>query len=180
MATAETVSDIARVPPEQRTAAQADKLRLSFLNQYAPPQIRGAHNRVTQLERERDELWGSFPTVMVMEEMTPRRKTYRLNRGAYDNPAEEVFPDVPAMLPPLRDSEEKNRLSFARWIVDPANPLTSRVTVNRFWQMYFGTGLVKSADNFGSQGEFPSHPELLDWLATTFVDSDWDLSLIHI
>ena len=175
VATAETVSDIARVPPEQRTTAQADKLRLSFLNQYAPPQIRGAHKRVTQLEREREELWGRFPTVMVMEEMTPRRKTYRLNRGAYDNPAEEVFPDVPAMLPPLRDSDEKNRLAFARWIVDPANPLTSRVTVNRFWQMYFETGLVKSADNFGSQGEFPSHPELLDWLATTFVDSDWDI-----
>ena len=174
VATAETVSDIARIPPGQRTNAQADKLRLSFLKQYAPSEIRGAHKRVTELEREREDLWESFPTVMVMEEVTPRKKTYRLNRGAYDNPAEEVFPDVPAMLPPLRDREEKNRLAFARWIVDPANPLTSRVTVNRFWQMYFGTGLVKSADNFGSQGEFPSHPELLDWLATTFVDSGWD------
>ena len=116
---------------------------------------------------------------MVMEEMEERRPTYRLNRGVYDNPAEEVFPGTPSILPPMPDGE-KNRLTFARWLVAPENPLMSRVTVNRFWQMYFGTGLVKTSDNFGSQGEFPSHPELLDWLATTFVESNWNLSLIHI
>ena len=175
LATAETVSEIARLAPQQRTSAQANKLRLSFLNQYAPPHIRTAFLAVEQLERQREQLWNSYPTVMVMQEMEPRRDTFALIRGAYDNPGEQVFPDVPAVLPPLPQGQEKNRLSFARWLVDPAHPLTARVTVNRYWQMYFGTGLVKTVDNFGAQGEFPSHPELLDWLATRFIDSNWDV-----
>jgi mono/diheme cytochrome c family protein len=175
LATTETISEIAALAAEQRTTAQADKLRLSFLNQYAPPDIGQAFNQLQTLQRQRKELWDSYPTVMVMEEMQPRRETFRLNRGAYDNPAEPVFPDVPSVLPPLPEGQEKNRLTFARWLVDPVNPLTARVTVNRYWQMYFGTGLVKSTDNFGSQGEFPSHPELLDWLATNFIASGWDV-----
>ena len=175
LATAESVSEIAGLAAEQRTPAQANKLRLSFLNQYAPPNIRAAFLAVKALERQRKQLWDSYPTVMVMEEMQPRRETFRLIRGAYDNPGEAVFPDVPSVLPPLPEGQEKNRLSFARWLVDPANPLTARVTVNRYWQMYFGTGLVKTADNFGSQGEFPSHPELLDWLAIRFIGSNWDV-----
>ena len=179
MATAESVSEIAELAPEQRTTAQADKLRLSFLNQYAPPDIQQAFSRVNELERQREELWKSFPTVMVMEEAVPKRDAFRLIRGVYDNPGELVTPDVPAILPPLPEGVEKNRLAFARWLVDPANPLPARVTVNRFWQMYFGTGLVKTANNFGAQGEYPSHPELLDWLATTFIDSGWDVKDIQ-
>ena len=175
VATAESISEIAEIQPEQRTAGQADKIRLSFLNQYAPRDILQAFRRVNELERRREELWGSFPTVMVMEEAQPRRDAFRLIRGAYDNPGELVTPDVPSVLPPLPEGQEKNRLAFAYWLVDPANPLPARVTVNRFWQMYFGTGLVKTADNFGAQGDFPSHPELLDWLATTFIDSGWDV-----
>ena len=116
---------------------------------------------------------------MVMEEMAVRRKTFRLNRGAYDNPGEEVFPGVPAVLPPLPEGVEKNRLAFARWLVDSGHPLTARVTVNRFWQMYFGTGLVKTVDNFGTQGEYPSHPALLDWLATSFMESGWDVKALQ-
>ena len=175
VATVESISEIAALPADERTPAQAEKLRLSFLNQYAPREIQQAFRRVIDLEQQREELWKTFPTVMVMEEAEPRRNAYRLIRGAYDNPGELVTGDVPSVLPPLPDDQEKDRLAFARWLVDPANPLTARVTVNRFWQMYFGTGLVKSADNFGAQGEFPSHPELLDWLATTFVDSGWDV-----
>ena len=179
VATSETLGQIAALEPGQRTAAQADKLRLAFLDQYAPPAIQEAVREVARLERQRDELWASFPTVMVMEERTVRKPTYRLNRGSYDAPAEEVFPGVPAVLPPLPEGVEANRLSFARWLVDPGHPLTARVTVNRFWQMYFGTGLVKTAENFGTQGEFPSHPELLDWLATEFVDSGWDVKALQ-
>ena len=172
--TAETVSQIASIDTAQREEAQSEKLRLSYLNQYATPEIRAAYREVKDLERERKALGETFPSVMVMEEMDERRPTYRLNRGVYDNPAEEVFPGTPAILPPMPDGE-KNRLTFASWLVSPENPLMSRVTVNRFWQMYFGTGLVKTSDNFGSQGDFPSHPELLDWLATTFTDSGWDV-----
>lgn len=179
VATAESVSDIARVPPHARTAAQSEKIRLAFLDQYAPAPIQQAWRKVVELERQRDQLWNSFPTVMVMEEMAPRRDTFRLIRGAYDAPGEKVTPGVPAVLPPLPSGQERNRLTFARWLVDPGNPLTARVTVNRFWQMYFGTGLVKTTENFGTQGEFPSHPELLDWLATSFIESRWDIKALQ-
>ena len=179
VATAEPITAIARISPERRTPAQAEKLRLAFLNQYAPPEILEAWREVATREQEREDLWASFPTVMVMEELAERRPTFRLNRGAYDNPGEEVFPGVPAVLPPLPEGEEANRLTFARWLVDPGHPLTARVTVNRFWQMYFGTGLVKTVENFGTQGEYPSHPELLDWLATTFIDSGWDVKALQ-
>ncbi|MEE2637526.1 MAG: DUF1553 domain-containing protein [Acidobacteriota bacterium] len=178
-ATAWSLSDIAELAPEQRTSAQRDKLRMAFLDQYASPEIQTAVRRVVDLERDRDVLWQRLPTVMVMEELEDRRPTYRLNRGSYDNPAEEVFPGVPAVLPPLPEGVEANRLSFARWLVEPDHPLTARVTVNRFWQMYFGTGLVKTAENFGTQGEYPSHPELLDWLATTFIDTGWDMKALQ-
>ena len=179
VATPEPVSDIAALAPAERSAAQAEKLRLAFFTQYAPPEILQAWRTAGELERRRDELWASFPTVMVMEEMAERRPTFRLNRGAYDNPAEEVAPGVPAVLPPLPEGVEANRLSFARWLVDPAHPLTARVTVNRYWQMYFGTGLVKTAENFGVQGDYPSHPALLDWLATSFIDSGWDVKALQ-
>ena len=179
VATAEPVTALAAIPAERRTPAQAEKLRLAFLDQYAPPEIGEAWRAAAALEREREALWASFPTVMVMEELAERRPTFRLERGAYDNPAEEVSPGVPAVLPPLPEGAEANRLSFARWLVDPDHPLTARVTVNRFWQTYFGTGLVKTAENFGTQGEYPSHPELLDWLATTFVDSGWDVKALQ-
>jgi hypothetical protein len=179
VATPEPISDIAALSPDQRSRAQAEKLRLAFFTQYAPTEIVEAGRAVRDLERQRDALWASYPTVMVMEEMTERRPTFRLNRGAYDSPAEEVFPGVPAVLPPLPTGTEANRLSFAKWLVDPGHPLTARVTVNRFWQMYFGTGIVKTAENFGTQGAFPSHPELLDWLARSFVDSGWDIKALQ-
>src|SRR6185295_18575801 len=101
-----------------------------------------------------------------------------LVRGQYDKAGPEVMPGVPASLNPLArgrsSAGERNRLALARWLVDPANPLTARVAVNRFWQMYFGAGLVKTVDDFGSQGDAPSHAELLDWLATEFMDREWD------
>ena len=175
VATGESLSEIVEIAPDRRTAGQAEKLRLAFLDQYASPSIQEAWQLVGDLERQRAELWDSFPTVMVMEEMEPGRDTFQLVRGAYDVPGEQVSPGVPAVLPPLAADQEQNRLAFAEWLVGPDHPLTARVTVNRFWQMYFGTGLVKTAENFGTQGEYPSHPELLDWLATTFIDSGWDV-----
>jgi hypothetical protein len=98
-----------------------------------------------------------------------------LYRGLYDQMREEVHPSVPAILPPMPASLPRNRLGLAKWLVEPENPLTSRVTVNRFWEEIFGTGIVKTAEDFGSQGDPPSHPELLDWLAVDFRESGWDV-----
>lgn len=106
-----------------------------------------------------------IPTSMVMQEMAQPRDTFVLVRGQYDKFGEKVLPGVPAFLPPLPEGTPNNRLGLAQWLVAPGHPLTARVTVNRYWQMVFGTGLVKTAEDFGSQGERPSHPELLDWLA---------------
>jgi hypothetical protein len=110
-----------------------------------------------------------------MEEMKEMRPTFVLLRGAYDKPGAKVSAATPAVLPPLPEGEPGNRLGLARWLTHPGNPLTARVTVNRFWQAVFGTGLVRTAEDFGSQGEPPSHPELLDWLAGEFVRSGWNV-----
>jgi hypothetical protein len=112
---------------------------------------------------------------MVMQEMPAPRDTFVLVRGQYDKKGEKVTAGVPVSLPPLPAGAPANRLGLARWLVSAEQPLTARVTVNRYWQMFFGTGLVKTPEDFGSQGERPSHPELLDWLAVEFQTSGWDV-----
>ncbi|MGB1874188.1 MAG: DUF1549 domain-containing protein, partial [Akkermansiaceae bacterium] len=114
-------------------------------------------------------------SVMIMDEAKPDRKTHILDRGEYNKPLGEVTGGVPAALGALPEGIKPNRLALADWLIDPTNPLTARVIVNRYWQLLFGTGIVKTAEDFGSQGEWPSHPELLDWLAAEFVASGWDL-----
>jgi hypothetical protein len=114
-------------------------------------------------------------TTMVSKELEKPRPTWVLVRGQYDKHGEEVGPGVPSVLPPLPKTEVTNRLTFALWLVDPRHPLTARVTVNRFWQQFFGTGIVKTAEDFGTRGEWPSHPELLDWLATELIRDKWDI-----
>jgi hypothetical protein len=127
----------------------------------------------------RRDYWEAIPTVMVMREAAQPRETFVLHRGQYDQPQERVSAGTPAGLPPLEPkpayAAKTDRLALARWIVDPANPLTARVAVNRYWQMLFGTGLVETPEDFGSQGMRPSHPLLLDWLATEFVGNGWDV-----
>ncbi|MBV8315854.1 MAG: PSD1 domain-containing protein [Planctomycetaceae bacterium] len=127
----------------------------------------------------RDGFSKTIPRVMVMEDMPRPRETFLLARGSYEKPTEKVDPDVPASLPPLPPGAPRNRLGLARWLVSPDNPLTARVTVNRAWQQFFGIGLVKTPEDFGVQGEAPTHPELLDWLATEFVRTGWDLKRLH-
>ncbi len=118
--------------------------------------------------------------VMVMDEKPEPRETFVLTKGIYDKPTEEqAVMGVPAFLPALQDDAPTNRLGLAQWVVDAENPLTARVTVNRFWQAFFGTGLVKTTEDFGIQGEKPSHPALLDWLAESFVTSGWDVKALH-
>ena len=116
--------------------------------------------------------------IMVMRDMATQRATYVRPRGSYLMKGDRVDPGTPACLPPL-SKMPSNRLALARWLLDPAHPLTARVAVNRIWQMYFGTGLVASAEDFGSQGSSPTHPELLDWLARSFMNSGWDMKALH-
>jgi hypothetical protein len=178
LALPDSITRLARISPEQRTAAQSNKLRWCFLDLYAPPALQAIRKEILDLRDQRQRLLDSFPTVMVMQEGLPR-DTHLLIRGAYDRPGEKVSPGVPAVLPPLPEGAPNNRLGFAKWLVDPSNPLPARVTMNRFWQMYFGVGLVKTAENFGSQGEWPAHLELIDWLATEFIRTGWDLKAMQ-
>ncbi len=124
-----------------------------------------------------DELASSSIMVMVMDELEEPRTTYILDRGGYNNPMlnEAICMDVPAVLPPLPKDEKNNRLALAKWLVSKEQPLTSRVTINRYWQHFFGKGIVKTIEDFGVQGALPSHPELLDWLAVDFQENNWDL-----
>lgn len=122
-----------------------------------------------------DTLNNSIPAPMVMQEMPQPRESFVLTRGIYDRHEEKVTCAPPAVLPAPPADAPANRLGLARWLVSPQNPLTARVTVNRLWQMCFGTGLVKTPDDFGIQGQRPSHPELLDWLAIEFVRTGWDV-----
>lgn len=124
---------------------------------------------------------GDKTTVMVMEELPKPRKTYLLRRGQYTmaDKSEVLAPTVPASVNAATKAKPRNRLELARWLVQPSNPLLARVTINRYWQRFFGLGLVRTSENFGTQGEQPSHPQLLDWLATEFIARKWDVKAIH-
>jgi hypothetical protein len=173
----EQMAAILRTAPADRTAKDSAALTRYFVTH--PVERRLAAQEVAKLETERRTIENKIPSTMVMSEMAAPRDTFVLMRGAYDKPGEKVTPAVLSFLPPMPADAPRNRLGLARWLMDPANPLTARVAVNRYWQMYFGTGLVKTAEDFGSQGEAPSHPELLDWLATEFIRSGWDVKAIQ-
>lgn len=130
-------------------------------------------NARKNLEEERRRLLDRSPETMIMED-SQKRDTFILERGQYDQQRQKVDPGVPGNLPSLPPGVEKNRLALARWLLNPQHPLTARVTVNRIWQHHFGTGLVQSAEDFGVQGDFPSHPDLLDWLASELIRLKWD------
>ncbi len=125
--------------------------------------------------KQAKDLLAKTPNAMVMQEMAKPRETFLLDRGEYDQPRQKVEPGTPGCLPPMAPGLPRNRLGLARWLVDPAHPLTARVQVNRLWQMVFGAGIVDTSDDFGAQGEGASHPELLDFLAVEFVESGWDV-----
>ena len=141
----------------------------------APDPVAAAEAQVKDAKKLLAEFEVSIPTALVMEELPEPRKTFVLMRGDYTNPGAEVTAATPGILPALAADAPKNRLGLAKWLVAPEHPLAARVTVNRFWQSFFGTGLVATTDDFGSQGSQPSHPELLDWLAVEFRDTGWDM-----
>ncbi len=150
-----------------------------FLKYAAPEKERQLYTQLKDLREKKDKLEAAIPTVMIMAEMKKPRETFVLGRGQYDNPKEKVTAGVPSFLPPMAPGLPMNRLGLAKWVVDPGNPLTARVAVNHFWQEYFGTGIVKTSEDFGSQGEVPSHPLLLDWLATEFVRTGWNVKAMQ-
>lgn len=138
--------------------------------------LKAKEEEVARLKAAKGELDRTIPLTLVMKERSDVRPAYILKRGNYDQPGEEVSRNTPAFLPPLEASGAiKTRLDLARWVTDKRNPLMARVTVNRLWQQLFGVGLVKTSEDFGAQGEFPTHPELLDDLANSFVDSQWNV-----
>jgi Protein of unknown function (DUF1549)/Protein of unknown function (DUF1553)/Concanavalin A-like lectin/glucanases superfamily/Planctomycete cytochrome C len=157
----------------KRTKEEEDRLREYFLTKVAPEEMRRQYAELKDVRKRKRALDKAILNTMVMMELGKPRDTFILARGDYRNKTEKVAPGVPAVLPPLQKDEKVNRLALAKWLVDPNHPLTSRVAVNRFWQMYFGHGIVKTVEDFGAQGEPPVHPELLDWLATEFMNPTW-------
>ena len=163
-------------PADQLTRTQREGLREYFLETVDKP-YSDQRQAVQAARKTRCESYDGVTEIMVMSDLdaTRRRQTYVLRRGAYDAPTAKVEPGTPASLPPFPADAPRNRLGLARWLTDDGHPLTPRVAVNRLWQQCFGSGLVRTPEDFGSQGLPPTHPALLDWLSRDFVSGGWNL-----
>lgn len=170
-----------KTEPTARSKEQLDLIQASHRN--GDQRYQSLIDQVTELDKKLKQNRDSWPKVMVMEDQPKTRKTYLLERGLYNQPKQEVvsgFPTslleaAPTTVPEHQSADRLTRLDLAKWLVHPDHPLTSRVTVNRFWQQFFGTGLVKTTEDFGTQGETPVHLDLLNWLARDFIDNQWNV-----
>jgi hypothetical protein len=178
--------DVVGVPPEMveiakldaaaRTAEQQTKLRDFYRKSVSKnPAATKLYSDIDALVKQRDAINNAKPTTLIWKEMAQPRDSFILHRGEYDQRRDKVTRATPAALPPLPEGAAQTRLGFAQWLVSPQHPLTARVAVNRFWQQLFGTGIVKTAEDFGAQGEPPSHPLLLDYLAVDFRENGWSV-----
>ena len=149
---------------------------MTFLDRFFGPTY---EKELKEIRTKENELLSGIKEIMVMGELPEPRPTYILNRGVYSEKGEQVEPGTPKSIMAFDPLLPSNRLGLSRWLFDEKNPLTARVFVNRIWQMHFGTGLVSTANDFGSQGSIPSHPALLDWLSNRFIESDWDIKALH-
>ena len=181
-------ADLAKVlkdgPAKGLKSPNAERLRNYYLQSVAKDTMEALGSivsQVTKLRESRDELEKNIPSTFIFNDLEKPRESFVMLRGAYDKPGDKVEPNTPAIFPQLKKQDpakRATRLDLANWLVAPENPLTARVAVNRLWQQFFGTGLVKTAADFGSQGQPPSHPELLDWLAIRFRDAKWDVKAL--
>lgn len=162
----------------KKDPSQFSSTELGLLSRYyssvIDPAVQLDQRILKQIRTELADSVNNIRELMVMQDSPQPKKTFILKRGNYDNLGEEVFPNTPSSILPFPNKLPKNRYGLALWLTDADHPLTARVSVNRFWQNFFGTGFVKTSDDFGNQGELPSHPELLDWLAFTYKESGWD------
>jgi len=173
----DAVASALRTPTAQRSPE--DAAALAAYRRQQTPAVAAAAAAVEKSAKELRDLEGSLPTTMVMKELPTPREARVLHRGEYDKPGDPVPRALPAFLPAPAPDAPNDRLGLARWLVSGTHPLTARVWVNRAWDKFFGTGLCKTSENFGSQAEWPSHPELLDWLATEFVRLNWDMKALQ-
>ena len=181
------IVDIAGTSRGERETAQKDQIRDYYranitldksINENAHrafADLKEVFADLAETRQKRTTLDGSLTTTLVMQERPEPRGAYVLARGEYQHPGEEVYPQTPAVLSSMPEDATPNRLGFAKWLLSPEHPLTARVAINRYWQDIFGAGIVKTAEDFGTQGTPPVHPELLDWLATEFIASGWDV-----
>ncbi|MBL9152008.1 MAG: DUF1553 domain-containing protein [Verrucomicrobiales bacterium] len=174
----ERLRGILETPPEKRAATDSDRLLDFFLDRHGDPSARQARRELLDAREAARTLRDRVPVTLVMEEMKEPRPAHVLERGQYDQPGERVQPGVPVAIAPWSADLPPNRLGFARWLFAPENPLTARVAVNRLWAQCFGEGLVRTPNDFGSQGEAPTHPELLDRLAAGFRADGWDVKAL--
>ncbi len=159
---------------DELSDAEKEQLRIYYLSAKSIP-TREAISSLQEVRTIQADSADNIKEIMVMKDSPGLRKTYLLERGQYDAHGEEVFSNTPSSLPRMSEDLPKNRLGLAQWLTDPKHPLTARVAVNRYWQNFFGKGIVETSEDFGNQGSLPTHPELLDWLATNFIESGWDL-----
>jgi hypothetical protein len=176
------VSTAFKKAADQRGDDERRAIHLHFLENIFPAgreTLKPLREEITRLEAQREAVKKDAPYALIAKELPQPRPAFLLDRGEYDRRKEEVEREVPAIFPPFPKDAPRNRLGLAEWLLSREHPLTARVTVNRIWQQYFGTGLVRTSEDFGSQGEWPSHPKMLDWLAVEFIESGWDVKRLH-
>jgi len=174
----ERLQGVLGTAPDQRDLRQKKLLLDCYVEREGDATSRETSRRLGQARNAEDRFRAMLPKTLVMQEVANPPQTHLLKRGQYDAPGEVVTPGVPGALPSMPAAFPRNRLGLAKWIASPAHPLTARVAVNRLWQQCFGVGLVRTPNDFGAQGELPTHPELLDWLAVRFVESGWDVKAL--
>lgn len=164
--------------PAAQLSEKDRKILTSYYVNAVDPSVETSRVELKKLRTALSDSTAKIKQLMVMEEMATPKKTTILNRGKYDQFGVQVFPNTPSDVLPFTAAFPKNRLGLAQWLTHDNHPLTSRVAVNRLWQQFFGVGIVKTSEDFGNQGDLPSHPALLDWLAVEFRSSGWDIKKI--